>query len=633
MCGIAGYLGSQRFDPTPWLGALAHRGPDAQGAWSAPAGDGRTMHFAHTRLKILDLTEAGAQPMVLERGGATYALCFNGEIYNYRELRAELAASGWEFRSTGDTEVLLKGYAEWGSGVFAKCDGMFAVAVFDGARRRLVLARDHAGIKPFYVARTKDGGLAFASEVRALVRSGMVGRDLDRAAVADYLRLGSFQEPATVFEAVRAFPAGAHCEISLETGVSLPDTRRLPVARFWAPEAFSTAPAGGARDWAAGHASLLRDTVREQLVSDVPVGVFLSGGLDSTVLIEQLAGDDRERVTAFTLGGEVTTNDEVDIAARSAANLGVRHTAVRLASGELAGWVGDGLDAMDQPSYDGINTYLVSRASRAAELVVVLSGTGADEMHGAYGHAAQLSRFIKLVSTLGPLGKPVGSLAGEVLGWGRGEVAGERLQEMVAAVPDAWKVLLEKRRFLTPSRIRALWPDCPAGGMPAPALDLAKLSALDTAAQVTAAEIAGYLRNTLLRDCDWATMASHQELRVPYLGRRYMEFLLAAPAAVKAPGDGLGKPLLASLLSPANRELVSLPKRGFLLNYHELLLGRFREEFAAACAALRDTLGFTVDPGAPGLLAGLPGPDTGKHAVRLWALLALGRFLARAQHG
>ncbi|HUG10449.1 MAG TPA: asparagine synthase (glutamine-hydrolyzing) [Opitutaceae bacterium] len=626
MCGIAGYFGSAPFDPAPWLGALEHRGPDANGLWRAPEAGGRTLHFAHTRLKILDLTEAGAQPMVLERGGAKFALSFNGEIYNYRELRAELASRGWEFRGTGDTEVLLKGYAEWGPAVFAKCDGMFAVAVYDRPRRRLVLARGHTGIKPLYVANTADGGIAFASEVRALMRSGMVARTLDREAVGDFLRLGSFQEPATVFEAIRAFPAGAFCELPLD-GAALPSVRDIPVTRYWSPEWFAPSGADSDRDWNAEHAAILRDTVRDQLVSDVPVGVFLSGGLDSTVLIEQLTGDDRERVTAFTLGGEVTTNDEVDVAARSAANLGVRHTAVRLASADLASWVGDGLDAMDQPSYDGINTYLVSRASRAADLVVVLSGAGADELHGAYGHAAQLTRFIRLVTTLGPLGKSVGSLAGEVLGWGRGEVAGERLKLMVAAVPDAWKVLLERRRFLTPSRMGALWPDCPPGTMPAPMLDFEKFAALDTVAQVTAAEIAGYLRNTLLRDCDWATMACHQELRVPYLGRRYMEFMLGAPASVKAPGDGLGKQMLASLLSEANRELVSLPKRGFILNYRELILGRFRSEFEDACATLRTSLGFAIDSRA--LLEELAGPDTGKLAVRLWALFALGRYLGQ----
>jgi asparagine synthase (glutamine-hydrolysing) len=227
------------------------------------------------------------------------------------------------------------------------------------------------------------------------------------------------------------------------------------------------------------------------------------------------------------------------------------------------------------------------------------------------------------VTTLGPLGKPLGSVAADVLGWGRGDVAGERLKLLVNAVPSPWKVLLEKRRFLTPSRIGALWPDCPPGEMPAPALDIARLARLDTAAQITAAEFTGYLRNTLLRDTDWATMANHQELRVPYLGRRYIELLLSAPPSVKAPSGDAKKPLLAGLLSPANRELVSLPKRGFLLNYRELLRGRFREEFIAACATLRDSLGFTVD--AEAILAGLSGSaDSRKRANRLWALMALG---------
>lgn len=625
MCGIAGYLGTARFDPAPFLGALAHRGPDANGAWSLPTGDGRTLQFAHTRLKVLDLTDAGAQPMTLERDGASWTLTFNGEIYNFRELRTELVARGWEFRSTGDTEVLIKGYAEWGTDVFAKCDGMFAVAIHDGPRRRLVLARGHAGIKPLYVADTIDGGIAFASEVRALARSGMVDRGIDLDAVGDYLRLGSFQEPATVFKAVRAFPAGCFCEIPLDKGPP-PNAAHLPLTRHWAPEWFSSPADGSGRDWQAEHAALLRDTVHDQLVSDVSVGVFLSGGLDSTVLLEQLGEEDRGRVTAFTLGGEVTTNDEVATAARSAANLGIGHKVVRLGTEEIDAWVNDGLGAMDQPSYDGINTYLVSRASRAANLIVVLSGAGADELHGAYGHAARLARFIKMVSRLGPLGRPLGSVAAEVLGWSKGEVAGERLKLMVGAAPDAWKVLLERRRFLTPSRIHAIWPECPLADMPTPMLDLAKLGALNTEGQVTVAEIAGYLRNTLLRDCDWATMANHQELRVPYLGRRYMEFVLNAPASIKAPSASSKKPLLASLLSDANRELVSLPKRGFLVDYRGLLLGRFRDSFCSACATLRDSLGFTVDTDS--LLSELSGPESGKRANRHWALLALGCYLA-----
>jgi asparagine synthase (glutamine-hydrolysing) len=639
MCGIAAYFGTSAFDSDYFLRALAHRGPDGRGAWSSAAADtAPRVHLAHARLAILDLSATGHQPMALRRlesGGwrtvfgadahaADYAIAYNGEAYNFAVLRAELRTRGHEFASTGDTEVLLRGYAEWGGELFSRLDGMFALALYDRPRRRLVVARDHLGIKPLYYTRTRDGGLLFASQVRVLIGSGLCEREIDRAALLDYLRLGSYQEPATAFDGIWAFAPGCFGVVDLDEG----SPGLLRCSPYWkiTPETV----AARERDWVAAHEARLRETVAEQLVADVPVGVFLSGGIDSTVLLELAAVAARDRLTAFTVGGELTAHDETKIAARTAANLGVKHVAVHLTRAEQEAWTADALRAMDQPSSDGINTYVVSRASRAAGLIAALGGTGADESHGAYGHGEKLARLIRLHRALGPCAGALEGIAARLLGWSRGPVARERLELMLGQAPSPWRVAQEKRRFFTPAEIAGFWPE--GGAMPgrwqAPTDDEDALAKLPTQTQIMIAELRGYLANTLLRDSDWATMANAQELRVPYLGRRYIEFMLGMPSALKAPRGGQAKPLLAGLISTANRALLALPKKGFTLNYAALLLGPLRGEFHEACRWLNRELGFRLDADAS--LRTLAGAETSKRANRLWALLALGYFFSHS---
>jgi len=644
MCGIAAYFGPGSFDPASFLRDLAHRGPDAHGTWSVDVGQGDQVHLVHTRLSIIDLSPSGNQPMLLQpaagggwktvTGGqrpapgtpaASHALVYNGEIYNFREIRAELQACGHLFVSTGDSEVLLRGYAEWGRAVFAKLDGIFAAVIYDGPGRRLVVARDHLGIKPLYYARVRDGGILLSSQVRAITSSGIWSGEVNRPALLDYLRFGSYQEPATVFTNLWAFAPGCTGWVDFSEGA--PGILRQE--RHW--QIAPVAADNKAHDWKAEHEALLRRTVQEQLVADVPVGVYLSGGLDSTLLLELAAQTARDQLTAFTVGGELTSNDEAGIAARTAANLGVRHQLVRLGWSEQKDWIQQGLLSMDQPSSDGMNTYVVSRASRSTGMVVALGGTGADEFHGAYGHAHLLSRLIRLNESLAGLSRPFGQLAAGALGAIRGKVEGVRLQLMLEQMPSPWRVLQEKRRFFTPTQIAELWPEgntIPMRWQP-PGSDAAQLAELPLETQIVIGEARGYLLNTLLRDSDWATMSNQQELRVPYLGRRYVELMLRMPESLKAPVGSVKKPLLADLISPANRRLVGLPKRGFMLNHAELLRGPLQEEFRAGCAWLNTQLGFRLD--ADACLKELEGGRSAKIANRLWALCALGSYLSR--HG
>ncbi len=620
MCGISGYIGQERFSPERMQSALAHRGPNGRGHRAVELSHGVRLHLVHTRLSILDLSSAAAQPMHDPASGG--AIAFNGEIFNYRALRRELGGPD-AFRSTGDTEVLLRGLASKGTAFFSELDGMFSVLWHDPTRRRLVIARDPIGIKPLYYARTREGGWIFASEVRAILGSGLWEGDIHLPGVLDFLRFGSLQDPETIFAGIQSFPAGHWGEIDLD------DPVRLRTQTFWPVEKIMAEPPPP--DAEAWHNTVWRETVLEHLESDVSMGVFLSAGIDSTAIVEAIPPEHRARVTAFTLGGELTTTDEAALASATAANLGVRHQSVRLGEAEVRGWVREGLAAMDLPSADGINTYLVSRASRVADLTVVLSGTGADELHGAYGHASTLPKLSRLMRTAG--------IFGGLLRWGtvrayrslRGEIAAERLDLMLAEATVPWRLAQERRRFFTPSQIRVLWPraedliqvwrsptDAPAA--------FARLADFNA---VSLAELRGYTRDMLLRDSDWATMANHQELRVPFLGRRYVECVLRLSPAMRSPREGVTKPLIAGSISDVNREIVRRPKTGFNLARGQLLLGPFRDDFHAAAATLGRRLGVRLD--ADAALAGLGRSRSAPEAFRLWALLSLGSYLER--HG
>jgi len=624
------------------LASLRHRGPDASGSWSKGFDDDVRLHIVHTRLKILDLSDAAAQPMVRwvsqdrsnlrtsSTQGANeeqLVLVFNGEIYNYVALRQELQVLGHEFRSTGDTEVLLAGFAAWGTDVFGKLDGMFAVAIYDPLRRRVVLARDHVGIKPLYFARTRDDGLVFASEVRAVVATRLCDDRIEPGAIADFLRFGSFQEPQTLFREIRTLPPGHFGTIRLDEGIPA----ALVVSPFWLPERITVQENPDEGAWRQAHQERLIETVREQLVADVPLGVFLSGGVDSTLLMELAAeAGGKNRIVAFTLGGRSTEHNEAELALRSARNAGVEHIVVQLSEDEISKWVFGGLAAMDLPSADGLNTYLVSRAARAHGLVAVLSGSGADELHGVYGHARSLARAIRLFRKGGKMAPSIARAAVGLMQLRHGKMAAERLHELIGSMPSSWRVLQEKRRFFTSSQMAALWPaHAHQTGWAPPFVDSEAFSDRGLEEQIRLGEVRGYLLNTLLRDCDWATMANHQELRVPFLGRRYMEHVLSVPEHVTASRGGR-KTQLVPLLSRSAQHLAALPKRGFNLDYVSWLLGPMEKDLLRATEALRDRVGFQVN--AATLLQSLRESRSQKEARRTWALLTLGRYLSNDVH-
>jgi asparagine synthase (glutamine-hydrolysing) len=539
MCGIAGIHAYLDVAPRVDRGELVRmnermvaRGPDGNGLWVNEEG---RIGFGHVRLAIIDLSEGGAQPMHASDGRLT--ITFNGEIYNYRELRAELQGRGRIFRSESDTEVLLQLYAEYGAAMVSRLRGMFAFGLWDADRRTLLLARDPLGIKPLYWA--DDGWtLRFASQAKALLAGGVVSRDPDPAGIVGFHLFGSVPEPFTVWRSIQSLPAGTMLTVDA-TGPGILQ-RYYDVAAALSERATPSAAAGDAR---ARVAEAVRDSVRHHLVADVPVAVFLSAGIDSGALLGTMAGLGVRDITAVTLGFqefEGLALDEAPLAAEVAARYGARHIVRTVDRAEFERDLPAMMDAMDLPTIDGINTWFVAKAAREAGIKVALSGLGADECFGGYPSFTDVPRSVHWL-------RPVSWLPGlgALARWGLSSAvaAGLRLHPKTAGVLQyggtwAGAYLLRRGVYMPWELEEVLDPALVREGL----RRLAPLSRIAAAIQtgrslgdfdrVAALETSLYMRNQLLRDADWAGMAHGVEIRVPFVD----PFFLAAlpPGAVLA---------------------------------------------------------------------------------------------------
>lgn len=536
MCGIAGihaYLDvAPRVDRAELVRMnerMAARGPDGSGLWVNK--DGRT-GFGHVRLAIIDLSEGGAQPMHTSDGRLT--ITFNGEIYNYRELRAELQGRGRVFRSESDTEVLLQLYAEYGAAMVSRLRGMFAFGLWDADRHTLLLARDPLGIKPLYWA--DDGWtLRFASQAKALLAGGAVSRDPDPAGIVGFHLFGSVPEPFTVWRSIQSLPAGTTLTIDA-TGPGIPQ-RYYDVAAALSERAI---PSAVPQDSRARVAEAFRDSVRHHLVADVPVAVFLSAGIDSGALLGTMAGLGVRDVTAVTLGFrefEGMALDEAPLAAEVAARYGARHIVRTVDRAEFERDLPAMMDAMDLPTVDGINTWFVAKAAHEAGIKVALSGLGADECLGGYPSFTDVPRSVRWLRSVSWL-PGLGVLAR----WGLSTAvaAGLRLHPKTVGVLQyggSWAgAYLLRRGIYMPWELEdVLDPALVHEGV----RRLAPLSRIAAAIQtgrslgdfdrVATLETALYMRNQLLRDADWAGMAHGVEIRVPFVDPFFLAALPPGP--------------------------------------------------------------------------------------------------------
>jgi len=388
VCGIVGILARDGSIPEGVLeratASLAHRGPDDSGTILIrdPRQPGLEVGLGNRRLAILDLSPLAHQPMRDPETGN--GIVYNGEIYNFRELRAELEDLGVTFVSRSDTEVVLKAYRVWGEACLKKLDGMFALAIWDAQHARLFLARDPLGIKPLYYY-SSDRYFLFASEVRTLLSTGLVPRKLDSAGVLNYLTFGSVYDPNTMIEGMRALRAG-HC-LTLENAA-------VREQQYWD----LVSPKDSAMRWEnrPPEADKIRDelfaAVRSHMVSDVPVGVFLSGGIDSSSLVAILSLDG-EKLSTFSLVFNESAFSEAEHSRAVAQKFRTDHHEIAISQREALDQIPSAMAAMDQPTMDGINTYIVTAKARAAGLKVALSGLGADEIFAGYASFENVPRM------------------------------------------------------------------------------------------------------------------------------------------------------------------------------------------------------------------------------------------------
>jgi asparagine synthase (glutamine-hydrolysing) len=578
MCGIAGIFAYhyaappvERDDLRAVRDHMAARGPDGQGEWFSD--DGRVA-LGHRRLSIIDLSDRAAQPMLDADG--TVVISFNGEIYNYRKLRGDLAAKGHQFRTDSDTEVLLHLYADKGEDMLRDLRGMFAFAIWDRRKDALLLARDPYGIKPLYYA--DDGWtLRFASQVKALLTSRRVSRRVEPAGVAGFYLFGSVPEPFTLYQEIRSVPAGS-CQWVSATGPG-PAVRYFSVARAWTKVAVEQAIhpetiRGGVRD-------AVLDSVRHHLVSDVPVGAFLSAGIDSGTLVGLMKDAGQADIHTVTLAFREyrgTSDDESPLAADVAAHYGVRHTIRNVGEEEFRSDLPRILAAMDQPSTDGVNAWFVSKAAHEAGLKVAISGVGGDELFGGYGLFRDIPRSVRLlwlpsrIPGLGPLMEQVQAAFAPLFPRLHPKAAG--LLRYGGTYPGAW--LLRRGVFLPSELPRVIGGELAREGLrrlqpmrhlvdglstpdrrSAPSQN-GRLSSFST---VAALDATFYLRNVLLRDADWASMAHSLEVRTPLVDRTVLETL--APLLRAETGIDRKQFLAASPSQPLPPAVVRRAKTGF----------------------------------------------------------------------
>ncbi|ADP72311.1 asparagine synthase (glutamine-hydrolyzing) [Rhodomicrobium vannielii ATCC 17100] len=566
MCGINGAysyrpaaLEVDRGELLATRDQMTARGPDGAGVWLSDCG---RLGLGHRRLAIIDLSEAGAQPMHSADG--RFTVTFNGEIYNYLDLRRSLEARGQVFRSHSDTEILLHLYAEKGAEMVHDLRGMFAFAIWDAHARTLFLARDTYGIKPLYYA--DDGGaFRFASQVKALLAGGAVAREPDPAGIVGFHLWGAVPEPFTLYRDVKAVPAGHSILVREGSGAEAP----VAYANIAAVLCEAARAATGRQEIGRVVRNAVRDSVRAHLLADVDVGIFLSAGIDSGAMLGLMRDVGHERRIAVTVAFRefrATAEDEAPLAAEIARLYGARHIVRIFEKSEFEADLPLILDAMDQPSIDGVNTWFAAKAAREAGLKVALSGLGGDELFGGYPSFRQIPRwvsFLKAANVVPGAGRAARVLASRLAPAALSPKA-LALLEYAGTFPGAY--LVRRSVFLPFQLDTVLDPGLLRDGL-ARLQTLKSLRATMTpdpktaVSRVAALESANYMRNQLLRDADWAGMAHGLEIRTPLADFELLKAL--APYQHRFRGAA-GKQALAEAPSvPLPDAVVNRSKSGF----------------------------------------------------------------------
>ena len=628
MCGIAGVLDYERQLDVSLVAArldaaLAHRGPDAAGTWTSPAPATPAVLLVHRRLAIIDPGPGGAQPMSTPDG--RHHIVFNGEIYNYRALRADLESRGERFVTGSDTEVLLRLVALDGPAGLGRLRGMFAFACWDSTDRSLLVARDRFGIKPLYVS-TTGARVAFASELNALRAAGLVDAAPSPAGVLAFLEWGSVPPPLTWTRGAEMLPPGTWrqwtADGSATTRGVFADVRNAYVG---APPAIDADT-----EFRSDVAEALRDSVRAHLVADVPVGVFLSGGIDSGALVSCASSLGADNLQTFTVGFD-DESSETARARRVAVAFRTQHHELHVSGSDVAADLPAVLTRLDQPTIDAVNSYYVSRAVAATGIKAVLSGAGGDEVFGGYPSFARLPRAMAAKRLAGPLWPAVASLADIVMP----ERLRARWRHFAATNGSFAEAYRVQRGFMLPDEVRAIAGPALRDAEWRQAADAVRetenslLSPVSRdeqpAAAVARLETRMYVGSQLLRDLDVMSMAHGLEVRVPYVDHTLVSHVW--PRLGGYSELMRGKRLLHETLErPLPPEIVSHPKQGFTLPFARWMSGELAPLVRDGLQRLAD--GGWINRDAPDRVwndwrRGV------SHWTRPWGLGVLGHFLER----
>ena len=600
MCGLFGVAG--RRDHTGLRDAaltLRHRGPDGFGEWASATAP---VYLAHCRLAIIDLSEAGRQPMANADG--SIQITYNGEIYNFRELRTELEAAGHRFQSHTDTETIVLGYQQWGEGIVERLRGIFAFAIWDSRKGKLLLARDRLGVKPLYYA-LRGGELAFASETRALLAASPSLRAASPPALVQFLHHGYIQGSQSAWQGIHRLPPATMMTFDVATGATT-------LTRYWSKPVIDSSTS--ATDALSELTALLDDAVREELVADVPVGCFLSGGLDSS-LVSSFAAAHSPRIRTYFADFEGWQGSERGDAQRVAEWLGTNHHVENIGglfTGSGGADEGDVFDAYDEPNGDEaiIPTWHLSRAI-SRHVKVALSGDGGDELFAGY------KRYAAIMPT------PRRRLAWQVEAMRRRFGLGRQWPQGCAGSGEYFRFLMAPA--FSSDELHALfpaWRDAIDAGSPDRENDAAR--ARRDVRDWQLMDIDTYLVDNNLARMDRGSMAHGLEVRVPMLDHRIVELALALPAPLNPASEG-GKLLLRRIAGQRlPRELLDKPKQGFSFPLQRYIrLDQMASAVSAGVLVENDLLDRQA------LSAWLAAAQGGNHPLKLWLLYVMEQWAVR----
>ena len=579
MCSISGVFSGDLADRdlvARMNAAQKHRGPDDEGLWTTEFERGHVI-LGNTRLAIIDTSPAGHQPMFDPQTGN--CLTYNGETFNFRDLSEKIFLNP---RSRSDTEVALHAYREWGADAFAKLRGMFALAIWDHEKRELILARDRFGIKPLYYY-LSDRRLIFASELRALLATGAIPHKLSRAGLDSYLACGSVTAPLTIVDGVRQLLPGHYLRATVTANSSLNCT----IEKF-ANEQHVARPANR-NDAVAQLRAELEESVSLHLVSDVPLGVFLSGGMDSSALVALMSRIGEQRPKTFSVVFDEAELSEERHACAVAQRFQTEHCEIRLSEQQLSEMLPDALAALDQPTMDGINTFVVAKAVKNAGVTVALSGLGGDELFAGYPSFRRALKVAALPKAPRRVLRAAAGVGKRVL---NGSVQREKFWELAGSGGSVDEVYQITRRLFADGLLAGIKTEKKNGLLRGNGEGKSNFGD-DVVNAVSRLELEGYMANTLLRDTDAMSMAHSLEVRVPFVDGKLVDYVLSLPGEWKLNPrhDGVPKALLADAVADLlPRDFLARRKMGFTLPFEKWMQGRMRGEISAVLedASVRD---------------------------------------------